>query len=288
MKITRRQLRRIIKEEALNEFLGFGGPSKKMLETLDNLLLPEFGKYTVSVVRNIGNGDYDRKDGGDMLLAFKADHVDKALKMVKQEDIMALIKKGKKPGKKLQKFFENIKSFGAALEDAAGVLKKSPGDAAGKTQEAFGWVEEYFPGGLTKDSKIMKAKELLENRSRVTSGRLRRIIREERVSLLREQAPPQSAGDTSDNNSHHWPRVDWNDVEELADKWADQELKAFDKGDPSQNPDDMSLADAKKWWTDQVEAAAMDMEAELVTRVRKVALQTMQEFTDNLINGDYS
>ena len=30
------------------------------------------------------------------------------------------------------------------------------------------------------------------------------------------------------------------------------------------------------------------MEAELTLRIRKVALQTMQEFTDKLINGEYT
>ena len=102
---------------------------------------------------------------------------------------------------------------------------------------------------------------------------------------LREQPEIESV----DNNTHHWPRVDWSNVGELTDKWADGEKDAFDPGDPSmRGADDASLSDAKSYWKDQVENAAMDMEAELTQRVRKIALQTMKEFTDKLINGDYS
>jgi len=32
----------------------------------------------------------------------------------------------------------------------------------------------------------------------------------------------------------------------------------------------------------------MDLEAELTLRIRKVALATMKEFTDRLVNGDYA
>ena len=109
----------------------------------------------------------------------------------------------------------------------------------------------------------------------------------ERVRMLeQEEMSPV------DNNTHHWPRVEWTNVEDLVDKWAKGEEDAFDKGDPSMmgvgGDDDVSLTDAMRHWGDQVDNAAMDMEAELTKRVRKVALQTMQEFTDNLINGDYS
>lgn len=123
---------------------------------------------------------------------------------------------------------------------------------------------------------------------RITKRQLKRIIREEKQRLLREQAPEQAAADTIDNNTHHWPRVDWNDVEELVDKWTDQERKAFDKGDPSMMGMGETTSEAKAAWEDQVENAALDMESELTLRVRKVALQTMQEYTDKLINGDYA
>jgi len=51
--------------------------------------------------------------------------------------------------------------------------------------------------------------------------------------------------------------------------------------------DEISVSEAKEIWEDQVEAASMDMEAELTVRVRKLALQTMQEFTEKLIDGEY-
>ena len=106
----------------------------------------------------------------------------------------------------------------------------------------------------------------------------------ERVRMLEQEAMAPV-----DNNTHHWPRVEWTNVEELVDKWAKGEEDAFDKGDPSMmGDDDVSLTDAKRHWSDQVDNAAMDMEAELTKRVRQAALQTMQEFTDKLINGDYA
>ena len=49
-----------------------------------------------------------------------------------------------------------------------------------------------------------------------------------------------------------------------------------------------TATEAKTVWDMQVEEAGMDMEAELTERIRKLALQTMQEFTDKLINGDYA
>jgi len=120
---------------------------------------------------------------------------------------------------------------------------------------------------------------------KTTKKQLKKIIREEKYRLLREQEEVAPV----DNNTHHWPRVEWTNVEELVDKWAKGEEDAFDKGDPSMTgDDDTSLSDAKKHWSDQVDNAAMDMEAELTKRVRQTALQTMQEFTDNLINGDYA
>ena len=90
------------------------------------------------------------------------------------------------------------------------------------------------------------------------------------------------------NDEHHWPRVDWSNVGELVDKWSDLEEKAWDTGDPSMNPDDVSNAEAKGHWGDQVEGAAMDMEAELPLRIRTVAMAPMKEFTTKLVNGDYA
>ena len=119
---------------------------------------------------------------------------------------------------------------------------------------------------------------------KISKRQLRRIIKEEKVRVMLEQ----DLSEPVDNNEHHWPRVDWTNIEDLVDKWSDQENKAFDKGDPSMAAMGETTSEAKQAWEDQVETAAMDMEAELTNRVRKVALATMKEFTDKLINGDYA
>ena len=134
---------------------------------------------------------------------------------------------------------------------------------------------------------------------KITKRQLRRIVKEETTRMLKEVEMVPSTdisiadikakradGDT--NAEHHWPRVDWSNVGELTDKWIKMEEDAWDTGDTSMNPDDISNADAKREWGHQVEAGAMDMEAELTLRIRKVAIQTMREFTDKLINGEYS
>ena len=120
---------------------------------------------------------------------------------------------------------------------------------------------------------------------KITKRQLKKIIKEEKAQILREQEEVEVVVDT---NEHHWPRVDWTNIEDLVDKWAAGEREAFDKGDPSMAAMGETTSEAKQIWTDQVETASMDMEAELTNRVRKVALSTMQEFTDALINGDYS
>jgi hypothetical protein len=123
---------------------------------------------------------------------------------------------------------------------------------------------------------------------KITKRQLRRIIKEEKARILHEQGDDMSTNTTPTNNEHHWPRVDWSNVGELVDKWTQGERDAFDKGDPSMMAMGETVTEAKGVWDMQVEQAGMDMEAELTERVRKVALQTMQEFTENLINGDYS
>ena len=134
---------------------------------------------------------------------------------------------------------------------------------------------------------------------KITKRQLRRIIKEEATRIITEVETVSSAdisiADIKTANDkkaaggdHHWPRVDWSNVGELVDKWTKMEEAAFDKGDPSMSPDDKSDTESKQYWGDQVEGAAMDLEAELTLRVRKVALQTMQEFTDKLVNGEYS
>ena len=123
---------------------------------------------------------------------------------------------------------------------------------------------------------------------KISQRYLRQIIREERNRILREQGDDMSTNTTPTNNEHHWPRVDWTNVGELVDKWVDGEEKAFDKGDPSMMAMGETATEAKAVWDMQVEEAGMDMEAELTERIRKLALRTMQEFTDKLINGDYA
>jgi hypothetical protein len=151
---------------------------------------------------------------------------------------------------------------------------------------------------------------------KITKRQLKRIIKEEKGKFLAEAFLPNLSSApipmksrahpwvvaevermriheeeevvATDNNTHHWPRVKWTNVEELVDKWAKGEEDAFDPGDPSMMAMGDTAAEAKTAWGFQVDNAAMDMEAELTKRVRQAALQTMQEFTDKLINGDYT
>ena len=118
---------------------------------------------------------------------------------------------------------------------------------------------------------------------KITKRQLRKIIKEEKERMLKKMETVPSK-----NGDHHWPRVDWSNIGELTDKWIKQEEDAWDKGDTSMNPDDQTDTEAKRYWEDQVEGAAMDMEAELTLRIRRVALQTMKEFSDKLVDGEYS
>ena len=104
----------------------------------------------------------------------------------------------------------------------------------------------------------------------------------------RPMVQEQTGESAVDNNTHHWPRVAWDDVGELVDKWTNQERKAFDKGDPVMMGMGDTYNESKGIWDMQVEQAGMDMENELIKRVRQIALQTMQEFTDKLIDGEYA
>tara|TARA_A200000159_G_C7334095_1_gene344264 strand:+ start:378 stop:734 length:357 start_codon:yes stop_codon:yes gene_type:complete len=117
---------------------------------------------------------------------------------------------------------------------------------------------------------------------KITKRQLKRIIKEEKARILREQENTQTQAD------HHWPRVDWKEVGDLVDKWVDMEEKAWDKGDTSMNPDAKSDRDAQTYWNDQVEGCSMDMEAEMTLRIRRVALQTMKEYSQKLIEGEYA
>ena len=117
---------------------------------------------------------------------------------------------------------------------------------------------------------------------KITKRQIQKIIKEEKARLLNEQEEERVEA-----SEHHWPRVDWTNIEDLVDKWTDQERKSWDTADPSMNPDDMKNIEAKKQWEDQVENASLDLEAELTKRVRKIALMTMKEYTDLLIGGEY-
>jgi hypothetical protein len=123
---------------------------------------------------------------------------------------------------------------------------------------------------------------------KITKRQLRKIIKEEKQKLLREYDEADAAPVTN-GNDHHWPRVEWSNVYELVDAWKKMEEGSFDPKDPSMSRhDEISATEAKQNWKDQVEGAAMDLEAELTIRIRKAALEGMQEFTDKLMNGEYA
>ena len=50
----------------------------------------------------------------------------------------------------------------------------------------------------------------------------------------------------------------------------------------------MPQGESKAYWNEQVESAGMDLENELTQAIRKVALATMQQITEKLINGEYA
>ena len=117
---------------------------------------------------------------------------------------------------------------------------------------------------------------------KITKRQLRRIIKEEKASILREQqANPMQ-------DSHHYPRVAWSNVEELVDKWSEAEYAAFDTGDPSMMAMGDTIKDARIAWNEQIKSAAMDMENEMTAQIRQLALQMMKVYTEKLINGEYS
>jgi hypothetical protein len=103
-----------------------------------------------------------------------------------------------------------------------------------------------------------------------------------------EQAGPEA--DARPNHADHgWPTVAWEDANELVDKWRKMELEAFDPGDPSMNQGgELTDAEAKRWWSDQVEEASMTLENELAEQLRQTALRTMQDVTDRLIDGEFA
>ena len=117
---------------------------------------------------------------------------------------------------------------------------------------------------------------------KITKRQLRRIIKEEKAKL-QEMDPTVRGADT-----HHYPRVDWSNVGELVDKWSEAEYAAFDTGDPSMMAMGDTIKDARIAWNEQIKSAAMDMENDMTQRIRQLALSMMQEYTDKLIDGEYS
>ena len=51
---------------------------------------------------------------------------------------------------------------------------------------------------------------------------------------------------------------------------------------------ELSDAESKEYWGEQVDAATEELDSVLGDRLRAEALKVMQEFTDSLINGDYA
>lgn len=181
------------------------------------------------------------------------------------------------------------------------------GDTTGMTHDdALAWVDNISDTHVDdiamevgfRDEEMYDeySDDMYEGKNmRITKKQLRRIIKEERTKLEEDEAGGAADADLAPpNKSHHWPRVEWTNVETLTDKWAQAERDAWDKGDPSMMLDKPGEKSQAEWdkemkarWESQVEEAAMDFEAELTARVRKLALETMEEFTDALIAGEY-
>ena len=125
---------------------------------------------------------------------------------------------------------------------------------------------------------------------KITKRRLRRIIKEEKYRLLHEQEVDDSA--RVDTREHQWPSADGpisDAALDLSTAWSDMEAKAWSSGDPSMNMHgELSDTESKTWWVEQVDNATADLEIALEERLRAESIKVMEEFTDRLINGDYS
>lgn len=127
---------------------------------------------------------------------------------------------------------------------------------------------------------------------KLTKQQLVRIIREEKRNLLRESVSMDEIdleNPSGANGDHHWPRVEWDNIYDLVDKWVKMEEEAFDPGDPSMTNDgELSQSEAKDWWSSQVDSASIELEAELTTAIRKAALAAMKSVSERLVNGDFA
>jgi len=121
---------------------------------------------------------------------------------------------------------------------------------------------------------------------KISKRQLRRIIKEEKRRLLREQET------SPDTREHQWPSADGpisDAALDLSTAWGDMEAKAWSTGDPSMNQGgELSDSESKTWWVEQVDNATADLEIALEERLRAAAIEVMQEFTDKLVNGDFS
>jgi hypothetical protein len=119
---------------------------------------------------------------------------------------------------------------------------------------------------------------------KISKRQLLQIIKEEKEKL--KEMPVTEAEDDERPDDHHWPRVDWSDVGDLVDKWERRELDSYDADRmPVKGPTE---ADKRQHWAELCDTAAMDLEAELTTTIRKAALAAMKEFSRKLMSGEYS
>ena len=119
---------------------------------------------------------------------------------------------------------------------------------------------------------------------KISKKQLRKIIKEEKHRLLRE-------AEEVNGQAHHYPTLgtEWeNAAVDLAGDWIDMELKAFDQGDPSMMGNAETKKEAQDYWDAQVNAAGEELEERLIERMRGLAMQVMEEISNELINGDYA
>ena len=125
---------------------------------------------------------------------------------------------------------------------------------------------------------------------KITKRQLKRIIKEEKRRILHEQEA--DAHNHVDSREHQWPSADGplsEATSDLADAWHDMEVKAWSPGDPSMNQyGELSDSASKANWVEQVETASGALADALEERLRQTSIEVMQEFTDKLIDGEFS
>jgi hypothetical protein len=338
VKITKRQLKRIIKEEKvkiLKEYEQYVDEDGNVYDDEGNVDRrgSAFGRKYGGETYTGTKQPWNRRQGrgvppmpgsvrGKQLVAIEAHLANKPNKFLqslvdqmnsgkslskKQESVMNKIMRKADPSN-ANLFEGKIKITKRQLrriikEEKSNLLKENPDlpeELQGKSDEELEdkYAEMLMSGTGDKDtldalkahldSKDAGVNETRRRKMRISKRQLKRIIKEEKAKLLGEdEAAPSS-------ESHHWPRVDWTNIETLTDKWAQAERDAWDKGDSSMMLDKPGEKSQAEWdkemqsrWESQVEEAAMDFEAELTARIREISLSTMKEFTDKLIGGEY-